>query len=870
MPVRPDNRPTRRDDDLLQDSRDQRLALDNCDREPIHTPGVIQPFGAVLACDLRLGEVLYASANLADITGIDHQKALGTSTADLLGPELAHAVRNALSASTSAVQRERVGVYEMSDRQLDFYCHRNAQGLVVIEIETVPALSESHTVAIDRVRALLAQITARSNLADMLKFAVTGLHQITGYDRVKAYRYMANGDGEVVAEFCVPGVESFLGLRYPAWDVPTQARALQIKSPLRILPDVEHTPAPIVANAPQAEPLDLSLAHVRGVSPIHLEYLRNMGVTGTLSLGIVVDGKLWGMFAGHHMEALELSPETRMACELFTQMFSLIVHKAIELKKSEAREAAAMARHAIISATDRETDLLDGFENLAPILKQVIDCDGLAVLRERDVRVIGSTPSKAALLSLAHVQSDEDDLIETCEHLLASPELGGKQLGNSAGMLLVRATAAYPLQLAFFRDETLRKLTWAGKPDKAVTVGKFGPRLSPRGSFEAYAEERRDHSDPWTDEDVAAARELQVLLTQIAARGERSQAEQNKSIRAHQRQQDILIAELNHRVKNILGLIKSVVSQARHSASSVEAYAEAVEMRINALANAHDLATTNTLQGVPLRRLLETEMAPYLVDQRGRVLLDGPAVGLKAGVAPMLSMVFHELATNASKYGALSVDDGLVRVVWSRSDEGLEIRWSEMNGPPVSAPDPDRPGFGRSLIEQAVPFEFDGTAKLEFGPGGVSFRCFLPEDTLADITDLVEPERVAPVIEIRQVAAGRRALLVEDNVVLAMDTAETLRRLGCEKVTTVGSSSAAEALLDKGDYDLAVLDMNLRGSTSYALGSRLRGGDVPIVFVTGYGTEVRLPDDLAGVPVLAKPLSQARLSHALHAVLNED
>ena len=812
--------------------------------------------------------MLYASGNLADITGIEAAQALNGTAADLLGNELSHAVRNALSASTSAVQRERVGIFELAGRQLDFYCHRNAQGLVVIEVEAVPALTESHTVAIDRVRALLAQITARSNLADMLKFAVTGLHQITGYDRVKAYRYQANGDGEVVAEYCVPGVESFLGLRYPAWDVPVQARALQIKSPLRILPDVEHVPSPVLARATHAEELDLSLAHVRGVSPIHLEYLRNMGVTGTLSLGIVVDGKLWGMFAAHHMQAMELSPETRMACELFTQMFSLIVHKAIEVKKSEARETAAVARHAIISSTDRETDLLDGFEDLAPILRQVIDCDGLAVLRERDIRVTGSTPSRSALLRLAHLQADEDDLIETSESLVSSPELGDQDLGASAGMLLVRATAAYPLQLAFFRDESLRKLTWAGKPDKAVTAGKFGPRLSPRGSFDAYVEERRHHSDPWSEEDVAAARELQILLTQIAARGERSQAEQHKSMLVHQRQQDILIAELNHRVKNILALIKSLAAQARRAAHTVEDYAEAMEKRINALASAHDLATTNTLQGVPLRQVLEIEMEPYLIERRGQVLLDGPVVGLRAEVSPMLSMVVHELATNAAKYGALSVEDGLVRVVWSQDEAGLHLKWTEMNGPPITNTTPERQGFGRSLIEQAIPFEFDGTAELTFQPGGVSFVCHLPSQTLTDISDLVQPDLPAKVIEIRQAAAGQRALLVEDNVVLAMDTAETLRRLGCEEVLTVASSTAADALLDSREIDVAVLDMNLRGTNSYPLASKLLGRNVPVVFVTGYGADVRLPDDLLGVPILTKPLSQARLSHALKQVLD--
>ena len=185
-------------------------------------------------------------------------------------------------------------------------------------------------------------------------------------------------------------------------------------------------------------------------------------------------------------------------------------------------------------------------------------------------------------------------------------------------------------------------------------AGKFGPRLNPRSSFEAYLEEHGGRSADWTAFDLEAARELQKLLTQITTKGERAQLLRHKDLVSHQRQQDLMIAELNHRVKNILALIRSLSRQAKASSASLESYAQALEQRISALAAAHDLAVSNTMQGVSLRGILETELRPYLLDDSTQVLVSGPTVGLRADVAPMIALVFHEVVTNAAKYGALS------------------------------------------------------------------------------------------------------------------------------------------------------------------------------------------------------------------------
>ena len=599
-----------------------------------------------------------------------------------------HDIRNILSYSTAKTQRERVGRYTVNNRLLDIYTHQNPQDIAVIELELADEQPDVNDRApIEQARLFLARAATARTINGMLNIAASGLHAIIGYDRVMAYRYAADGSGEVVAEARSNGADSFLGLRYPAWDVPAQARALQVKNPLRMLSDVRQEPIGILSREDEADDLDLSLAHLRGISPIHVEYLQNMGVGATLTIGLVVDGQLWGMFACHHQSARAIGFEKRLAAELMGQMMSLLIKARLENEQAEGRAQAAKARQRILEETDATTDLLHAFPRVSEILTDLVACDGLAVLRDDKLQTIGSVPSSEAIHNIGtHSDWDENLLVST-------PILGEEKwhrkdgaepdLQRIAGCMIVRSTAAYPLQLMFFRDEKVHAVKWAGKPEKDIAYGKYGPRLTPRGSFDAYLEEQRGQSDPWSSFDLTAAREIQIMLTQITAKGERAQLARHKDLISHQRQQDLMIAELNHRVKNILALIRSLSRQAKASSASLESYALALEQRIAALAAAHDLAVSDTMRGVSLRGILDTELSPFLGSNAAQVVMSGPTVGLRADVAPMIALVVHEVVSNAAKYGALSSTEGIVQIKWSVEDDQLSLSWREVGGPTV-------------------------------------------------------------------------------------------------------------------------------------------------------------------------------------------
>ncbi len=844
------------------------LALDKCDREPIHRPGCIQPFGALLVTPIDLSSVDFVSDNTADILGMVPDSIIGKPLSDLLNEQTLHDIRNMLTLSTSRTQRERVGTTQVAQRMIEVFAHRNAADLAVIELEPLDLSDQNGEKApIDRMRLILAQAAQQSDINKFMHVCVHGIRSLTGYDRVKAYRFASNGDGEIIAEARSPEVDSFLGLRYPAWDIPTQARALQIRNPIRMLSNVRQSPVALIGRVDDPDMLDLGLAHLRGVSAIHVEYLKNMGVSATMSIALVVDGKLWGMFACHHMSPLVLRSDTRIAVELFGQMISLAIQQKLEVHATQARARAEKARRTILADTNATSDLLYAFPTFGPTLQSVIPSDGLAVMRDGKIQSIGSVPSEEALKAIAQQYSADDNIIEGVESLAASDWAKGQDLRDSAGCLQICCAATAPLQILFFRDEKTRNITWAGRPEKDIQPDDGGWKLSPRASFASYLEQQRDHAEPWSADDLEAAKELQRLLTQISSKDERAQMQRHNDLVAHQRQQELMIAELNHRVKNILALIRSLSRQAKASSDSLESYAQALEQRIAALSTAHDLAVSNTMQGVSLRGMLETELTPYLADNRAQVIIAGPVIGLRADVAPMIALVLHEVVTNATKYGALSTADGIVKISWSLEGESLSFSWREIGGPKVTPP--TRHGFGRSLIEKTVPYEFDGTTELDFPPEGVTLTFTLPAVTLVDIQKDAGVQVAPSIGVVKKVASGRHALMVEDNIVLAMDMVESLSRLGASPIDSAATAEEAMRLAQRNTYDFAVLDMNLRGSVSFDVAEYLKERAVPFIFVTGYGSSIDMPETLRDVKILTKPLDDGTLSANLEIILNK-
>ncbi|HEY1124684.1 MAG TPA: HWE histidine kinase domain-containing protein [Sphingobium sp.] len=833
--------------------------LTNCDREPIHILGNIQPFGflVTVGTDWVISRV---SANISEFVGKAADELLGEPLENLFTQGAIHNLRNrlALLRGPDAVERLLGETLLADGTRFDVALHFSGESIV---IEAEPA-AEDVGDAGGLVRTLMSRLSQMDSLTAFLREGARQVRAITGIDRVKVYRFDAEGSGEVVAESLRPGVESFLGLHYPASDIPAQARRLYIRNIFRIICDVNATPVPIIPGLDEnGLPLDQSLSILRAVSPIHIEYLRNMGVSASLSISIVVNGRLWGLFACHHYSPIQPSLAIRTAAELFGQMFSLMLESRERAEASDYENRARATIDRVMATVAQNSDLLADGQWIGEVILDTIPADGVAVHIGGRTSLSGLTPSGEQfrdVLAILH-QASSNQIFATESLLTLLPEAAAYS-DIAAGLLAIPLSRLPGDYVVLFRSEQLRSVRWAGSQEKAIEYGPNGPRLTPRKSFEAWSELVKGRSLPFTASERRVAEGLRVGMLEVLVRLSEEAGLERK--RASERQ-ELLIAELNHRVRNILSLIRGLISQSRDRSDSVEDFVSNLEGRIQSLARAHDQVTKDRWGPGHLASLIETEASAYLGLKSTRLSFNGPNILLQPLAFTTLALVFHELLTNAVKYGALS-DGGTISLDWRLDPDGsLLLDWVETGGPAVTAP--TRRGFGTTIIEKAIPHDLGGAADIHYQLEGVRAHFCVPSRYIAGI-DITKhkPGGGQDAAAAPKPLAGKKGILLEDSMIIALDAEDALRLLGAQDVAVFSSARTAMKYLDTEAVDFAVLDFNLGIETSENIAAKLQSANVPFVFATGYGEGIssdRFPD----AAIVTKPYGAPDLAKAFAA-----
>jgi light-regulated signal transduction histidine kinase (bacteriophytochrome) len=838
----------------------QPATLSNCDVEPIHIPGTIQAIGCLLACDPDSFVIRHASTNTEDLLGLGAGSVIGASLDDVLGREIGHEVRNSLARSPDPSRPGLLFRQNASGgRAFDIVAHMH-DGRVIIELK--PAAPQSDPASLELARTIIRRLGAETRLSQLLRNAPRLLFGALKYDRVMVYRFAENGAGQVVAETKRADLESFSGQWFPASDIPAQARALYLRNTIRVVSDASGETVPILpVTDADGRPIDLSYAHLRSVSPIHCEYLRNMGVAASMSVSIIVEGKLWGLIACHHYSPRALSLAERMNIELIGDCFSMQVESLIsrELLQAAAKVRAALGDILLRIVDEPRPDLL--LRARIDDMAKLIPSDGAALWLEGEAERSGRTPADDILQQVARLaESEAPGQVWATDRL--STRLEGPMPGGPAGVLAIPLSKAAGDYLFYFRKEVVETIEWGGDPNKAYTTGPNGDRLTPRVSFAIWKEEVRGQSQPWTAQVLEAAEGIRIALMEITLR-------QTALLQAERQQAEVrqrrLNDELNHRVKNILALIRSLLRQSKDDGRSLADYVSTLEGRIMSLAKAHDQVWHGS-EGGHLKSLVETELSPY--HGRGAVIeLQGPPVVLDARAFSVVALVVHELATNAAKYGSISSDHGRLDIAWRLNDSGdCVIEWTESGGPPVTPP--KRKGFGSTLIDRSIPFDLQGEVDLAYRPEGLraSIRIPAPFVSVAEAApaSAASPaQRKAPRVSL----AGLNMLVVEDQFVVALEMEDLLLKLGAETVEVAATPANALAAIRRQKPDVALLDVNLGGSSSIEVARTLIGAGVPVLFTTGYADNAHIPPELQAVPVLRKPYTSALLSAALERLL---
>lgn len=829
--------------------------LTNCDREPIHIPGSVQSHGVLLVCGGSDRRIEHASANTQSMLGEAPERLLGKSLATVIGPAATVALMNALEITQDSISARIFRVDLANGKRV----HANVvsqAGRVIVELEPV-ADHDEVVPPLQLVAVLLSRMQQARTVQKLCDLTAERIRVLIRYDRVMIYKFLHDGTGRVIAEAKRSDLVSFLDLHYPASDIPQQARALYLKNWIRLIADVGSEPQSIVPERDASgQPVDLTFADLRSVSPIHIEYLKNMGVAASMSISIIVGGQLWGLIACHHYSPNIVAADIRAAAELLGQIFSL------QIESLEPNDRADLVRVARL----RIDQLLTGFpttgtlmDNLGPRLgelRAVVPCDGIGLWVEGMWNGQGATPPAKAIPALARfvVETSGGDIFATHElpHRLPA---AASYASEASGLLAIPLSRPPRDYLMLFRKEIIHTVKWGGDPNKPVTVGPHGDRLTPRKSFESWESKVRGQSLPWQQSDRLTAEALRIGLLEVVLRRNEVAARERATAAERQR---LLIAELNHRVKNVLALISALVTRGQDKGESLESFVKGLERRIKALAFAHDQATQDGAGTID--RLLEIETAPYRQQNTEAIVFTGPVVALDAHALSVLALVVHEMVTNAAKYGALSVPAGRLTAEWRIDGSGnCVIEWQESGGPAVQAP--NRRGFGTTLIERQIGHELNGEADLRYELTGVRARFVIPAkhvievalDALGDSTGGPQPSSGSGSL------TGHDVLLVEDSLLIALDGEAMLQEAGAATVEVVSNAEAALRFIAAKTCSVAVLDVNLGSGTSIPVADELANRGIPFIFASGYNDSSTIPQRFRHVPIVVKPYSIAGL-----------
>ena len=460
--------------------------ITNCDREAIHIPGSVQPHGALLAVDPELLQIVQAGGATVQILGVEPIELLQRNIADLFAPDRVSRLRALLENEGPLIRP--VYAFTIASKQgwetVDTFVYRSGK-LVVLELEPVQENSPEDTLAL--VRAMLARVQPAGTPQAFCEGVAEEVRRVLGFDRVMVYRFLPDGSGVVDAEARGDDVESFLGLHYPASDIPRQARELYLNNWLRLIPDARYTPAPIVPA--HSAPLDLSHSLIRSVSPMHLEYLANMGVAASMSLSIIMDGRLWGLIACHHRTPRFLSHRLRMACELFAQMASAKLETKVDAEEFEAQLRSKRIHQELLTRMSGEADLAEGLTRYKPNLLDYIPADGVGLWLDNHYTGLGKTPQTEHVASLVAWLNETaaDGVFHTDRLPLLYPPAA--EFADVASGLTALSVSKTPRDyVLWFRPEVIHTVTWAGDPNKPVETANGGQRISPRKSFAAWRE----------------------------------------------------------------------------------------------------------------------------------------------------------------------------------------------------------------------------------------------------------------------------------------------------------------------------------------------------------------------------------------------
>jgi light-regulated signal transduction histidine kinase (bacteriophytochrome) len=495
------------------------LDLSSCDKEPIRFPGSIQPHGFLLCLSSRLA-VLQASDNLGARTGVDAATAIGRPLASVIGNAAARTLASELQLDKIGERPAYLGTIELDNGTFYDALGHIRDDLLILEFESIQRSTPAdfrHLFPL--VGEFLQQLPGASTVEAMGLLAARQIRTLSGFGRVMVYQFDRDGHGHVIAECRADGYPSYLGQSFPATDIPRQARELYMVNRIRLIQDANYTPSRLVPeiNPLTGTPNDLSFAALRSVSPVHLQYMRNMDTLASMSISLMVKGKLWGLVSCHNAAPCPLEFDKRSACEQLGQILSLCIETREDASDLQFRLEVRRTMVSMLAGLTKGADFIDNMGSVFPELLRFARAGGVAIVVDDRVISYGVAPSDAQVEALAGWLSlnSHGDVFHT-DHLAARYAPAAAFARDASGLLAMPISRIHKHYLLWFRPEIVHTVDWAGNPHAKDGAQDVRAQLTPRTSFATWRETVHGTSAPWHPGEIELALEFRTALLGIA------------------------------------------------------------------------------------------------------------------------------------------------------------------------------------------------------------------------------------------------------------------------------------------------------------------------------------------------------------------
>lgn len=649
--------------EMTQSSVAQAFDLTNCDQEPIHIPGSIQPHGILLTLDDK-AHVLQASENVESMLGRKLDLVVGKPLATVLGSDASAMIMNQVRRAPLTNSPTYMGEVKVGPKTFLALAHLH-DAVTFLELE--PA-SHGRNIELSDLQPFVNQLHGMNERVQVCQLASDEMRRITGFDRVLVYQFDSEWNGTVIAESRNNVLPSYLDLRWPASDIPKQARDLYRKNRLRLIGDVDYRPAVLVPadNPKTGAPLDLSFATLRSVSPVHREYMRNMETAASMSVSILRDGELWGLLSCHNEKPLQVPFTVRAACDFIGQILALQLaalernedgNERIRLKKAETRLLTRMAEH---------DDFIKGLTDSPVEFMEFAGASAAAVVSSGQCVSVGDAIDKEHILGLADwISMNVPDDVFSSDALSTVYPPAQQFAEKASGLLAVRISLLRGTYVFWFRPEVIQTVRWGGDPTKPVHgASAQGLQLHPRKSFEMWKETVRHQSRAWSNVEVESANDLRTAIVGTVLRKAEELAELSSELERSNQELETFSYSVSHDLRapfrHIVGFsellkskekgnlspesgryIENIIDSARYAGKLVDHLLELSRI------TRRPIHTTR----INLRLLADEVVRELAPEMAGRqVKLEIGELPEVSGDPVMLRLVLRNLISNALKF----------------------------------------------------------------------------------------------------------------------------------------------------------------------------------------------------------------------------